>query len=68
MKTGFSNVLHSVYVQYLSGTRRRWRRVNMRNRGVFGVRVSVHMTPGSRGAAAFYHKEDVSSFCWLLRA
>jgi len=38
------------------------------NRGVFGVKVSVHMTPGSRGAAAFDHKADMSSFYWLLRA
>jgi len=69
MKTGFiSNVLHSVYVRYLSGTRRRRRRANLRNRGVFSVRVNVHMTSGSRGAGAFGHKEDVSSFYRLLKA
>ena len=69
MKTGFiSNVLHSVCIQYLSGTRQRRRRANLRNRGVFSVRVNVHMTSGSRGAAAFDHKEDVSSFYRLLRA
>jgi len=53
------------YVRYLSG--RRWRWVNPRNRGVFDVKLSVHLSSGLRGAATANHREDMSSFCRLWR-
>jgi len=43
-----------------SGTR--WKQVSLINKGVFSIKVSVHMTPGSREATAVDHKENISSF------
>jgi len=53
------------YVRYLSCRRRKW--VNPRNRGVFDVKLSVHLSSRLRGAATADHREDVSSFCRLWR-
>ena len=59
----FKNVLHSAFVQYFSG---RWE--NTRNKGTFSVKINVHVSPGSRGAANSWSQGICEFFLSGLRA
>jgi len=60
-KTRFiSNVLHSAFVQYFSGRRE--------NKGTSSVKINVHVSPGSRGAANSWSQGICEFFLSGLRA